>query len=116
MVLHQDRNDLTVRQCILEHVPDDEDQRQALPGLGRSRRWLESLQKKDQPKASDNLKLSSMCKVKKQPRPTVNQGERERKKRPSPQLENKRPFSYIHVYLYYLYMSSAIVSTSCMYT
>uniref|UniRef100_A0A804NPR1 Uncharacterized protein n=1 Tax=Zea mays TaxID=4577 RepID=A0A804NPR1_MAIZE len=63
MVLHQDRNDLTVRQCILEHVPDDEDQRQALPGLGRSRRWLESLQKKDQPKASDNLKLSSMCKT-----------------------------------------------------
>ena len=43
LALHQDRNDLTVRQCILEHVPDNEDQRQALPGLVRSRRWLESL-------------------------------------------------------------------------
>nr|ACR34531.1 unknown [Zea mays] len=43
MALHQDRNDLTVRQCILEHVPDDEDQRHALPGLVRSRRWLQSL-------------------------------------------------------------------------
>jgi hypothetical protein len=46
MALHQDRNDLTVRQCRLEPVPDDEDQRQALPGLVRSRRWLGSLQEK----------------------------------------------------------------------
>jgi hypothetical protein len=61
-VLHQDRNDLTVRQCILEPVPDDEDQRQALLGLVRSRRWLGSLQKKkDQPEASDKWGSTEDC-------------------------------------------------------
>jgi hypothetical protein len=51
----------------------------------------EPTEKKDQPKASDNLKLSSMCKVKKQPRPTVNQGERENKGR-AHNLKTKDPF------------------------
>jgi hypothetical protein len=44
MALHQDRNNLTVSQSILEPVPDDEDQGKALPGLVRTRRWLGSLQ------------------------------------------------------------------------
>lgn len=43
MALHEDRNNLTVCQSILEPVPDNEDQRQALPGLVRTRRWLGGL-------------------------------------------------------------------------
>jgi hypothetical protein len=40
MALHQDRNDLTVRQGILEPVPDDEDKGEALPRLVGTRGWL----------------------------------------------------------------------------
>jgi len=38
--LHQDRNNLTVCQSILEPVPDDKDEGKALPGLVRTRRWF----------------------------------------------------------------------------
>jgi hypothetical protein len=43
LALHQDRNDLTVCQGILEPVPDDEDKWEALPGLVGTRGWLGSL-------------------------------------------------------------------------
>ena len=44
MALHQDRNNLTVCQSILEPVPDDKDEGKALPGLVRTRRWFGGLQ------------------------------------------------------------------------
>jgi hypothetical protein len=59
MALHQDRNDLTVCQSILEPVPDDEDQRQALSGLMRTRRRLGGLQKRTNLKHQTNGQLEN---------------------------------------------------------
>ena len=43
MPLHEDGDDLTVCQSVLQLVPDDQDEREALPRLVRSRRGLGSL-------------------------------------------------------------------------
>ena len=47
MALHKDRLHLTVGKSILQSVPEDEDQRQALPGLVGTRRWLGGLKSLD---------------------------------------------------------------------
>jgi len=44
MPLHQDRDNFTVSQSILQPVPDDQDKRKTLPRLVRSRRWFGSPQ------------------------------------------------------------------------
>lgn len=44
MPLHQDGDDFTVCQSILQPVPDDQDKRKALPRFVRSRRRLGGLQ------------------------------------------------------------------------